>query len=317
MARLTDLPQEMIKEIISHLHDQSDFLSLTLACKSTSPMALRRLYRKVCYCTKGWNIHLEDAVQLMSCMPVMVKGLAHLVRSLSGRDFPPLIQELSIHKGTYSPVDGALVSTLLNLAAPSLRLLDIDTTSLGRSTRVIPILPGLPLLRVLKVYHDVTRPLRTSTTDTLNHLSALRHLSIYNIKSFKSKHFGTLLQRAPSLKSLRMEILDQKDLPKQSLRDALLPVNLARILRPMQTTLEELILEYTEETGLSRNSSVINGCLSCHIGSLAQFTKLRRLAIPIDWLLCNEDLIDCPQRDILKPISPIEYLPLSLEALRL
>jgi len=37
----------------------------------------------------------------------------------------------------------------------------------------------------------------------------------------------------------------------------------------------------------------------------------------MDWLLCNEDLIDCPQHNILKPISPIECLPLSLEALQL
>jgi len=277
-------------------------------------MAIGRLYQKVYYYTEGLEYSTKGRLST-NVMPVRVQGLAHLVRSLSGKDFPPLIQELSIGRETHSPVEGALVSTLLNLAAPSLRLLDIDTISLGSPARIIPILPRLPLLRGLEVYQDDMETLGTSATETLNHLPALRHLSIYNIKSLMSERFGTLLQGAPSLKSLRMEIHDHADLPEQSLE--LLPVNLARFLQPMQTTLEELLLEYSGDTGLIRGSSVVNGCLSCNVGSFAEFTKLRRLALPIDWLLCNEDLVNCPRHDILKPIFPVECLPLSLEAVRL
>jgi len=272
MARLTDLPREMIKEIISYLDHTSDFLSLTLACKSTSPVALGRLYQKIDYCPG-----LESSsggLRSIHVRPVRVQRLAHLVRSLSSKDFPPLIQELFIGREIHSAAKGALVSTLLNLAAPSLRALDIDTISLGGPPRMIPRLPRLPLLSVLEVYHEETKLRQASTTETLSHLPSLRHLKLYNIQLLASERFGTLLQSAPSLKSLSIEIHDQDNLPEQSRGDGLLPVGLARVLQLMRNTLEDLLFEYSEVVGLAQNSSVINGCLSCHIGSLAQFTKL-------------------------------------------
>jgi len=306
MARLTDLPQEIIMEIVSYLDHTSDFLSLTLACKATSPVALGRLYQEVFY--------YYDSPE---AWPIGIQKLARLTRTLSGSDLSTLVQKLSLYMTSFrNAVEAPLLSTLLNLVAPSVLFLDIDTVSL----RTIQTLPALPLLRRLDISHNELEHPRTSTTESLEnliHLPALRHLSMCNIQSFSSERFDTFLQSVPALKSLRMEIYDRELSSDQSREETLLPLDLARSLQPLQTTLEDLLYEYSEDTGLDRDLSVINGCLSCHIGSFAEFTKLRRLAIPLDWLLCNENLIKCPQHDILKPISPIECLPLSLEVLRL
>jgi len=288
----------MWKEILSHVYDRRDIKSLALTCKLSHGVAMERLYHYIS-CPTGKGLDSTG-----------VKSLSRLIRTLSCSDFPRLVQGMQLIWTTH-PDESALLSALLNLTASSvkeLKLSGIPKTSEDLAALLL-LYPTMPLLRKLHI-SDLAVGEEHGSAQILKHLPALRHLALDYYQLPHSKILGQFVGSVSSLTTLSIYIRNRSYRVSNSHDDQVVPFRLAEAFEPLKHRLKDLRFYYLSDTA----QPVARGCLLCKVGSLKDFTSMRRLVLPLDRLSCNKAFATSPG-SMCQPIPAVKCLPLSLQEL--
>lgn len=303
-----DLPYELWKRIANNVYNQRDLLSLALVSRSARLPVGEVLYRSV-----------QSAVSADPDTPPTARNQSHpvtaisyhnlLARTLAEGNHDHLIKRFSIRR---SPPDHAfrrLLRSLVHLVSSSLQLLHLEVVP---STMIPPIL-YLPVLQTLSM-STADKVLEMENLNIVRFLPSLVHLSVVNVCLFECFMLDRLFILAPHLKSLRLSICTMNSCDGD---DGLhVPYGLGWALSPVASQLEDLILYSNED---SRGPLVHEyGCVACSVGSFSAMGKLRRLGVPLHWLLCDQFAMgNNPVQHNLKLFERDALLPPSLEEIQL
>lgn len=291
MAYFKDLPQELVREVVQHVDDRRDVKSLTLVCKSLNGAVTERLYQNI----QDESFNEPETTKLVN--------ITRLLRTLTQSDFPHQIRKLVIDREKHG-----LQPVLTNLVAPSLQILRSRRTNYAviDDFDSIPTLPFMPFLKLLDISEVVLR--KDVQPQTFRQLPSLRHLRILFLESPDFQNFGLLIESVPNLTRLQIDIEEEYD---DSVGDGKLPFGLAGALGALKHTLEDLSFV---DTHLDR--PYMQGCLDGRVGSFEDFSRLQRLAIPLERLI-YDDLAVSPENLEHQFKTAVGCLPTSLQELGL